>query len=343
MLIFSATRFILMGVKNDSFERFHILWRMGVGCGEWLSAVSRASVFLWKKAMADSHFYHCACKGLERTVLFQDKQDFIAGMNRIAVCLETLRGRSPVILICFCLMDNHVHFILYGTKEACLAFMAQYYRLTAMWLVARRGKGEASERWKYDAWLIPDRERLKEKIAYVHRNPHVAGARFSPSGYRWSSGNLPFADHSWVDHVAVPLGELSLYKQRKLLNTRVSLPSEWLVLPDGLIWPGSYVDYHRMERVFGSVASFLYCQNQKVEVAVNQEMLSGNVSLPDGDVVRKAEEIAARVFAVERIGALSVAQRIAVCVELRKEMWANSKQLARVFDLPFKELQEILG
>jgi len=236
-----------------------------------------------------------------------------------------------------------VHFILYGTKEACLTFMAQYYRLTAMWLAAHRGKGDASERWKYDAWLIPDRERLKEKIAYVHRNPHVAGARFSPSGYRWSSGNLPFADHSWVDHVAVPLGELSLYKQRKLLNTRVSLPLEWLVLPDGLIWPGSYVDYHRMERVFGSVASFLYCQNQKVEVAVNQEMLSGNVSLPDGDVVRKAEEIAARVFAVERIGALSVAQRIAVCVELRKEMWANSKQLARVFDLPFKELQEILG
>jgi REP element-mobilizing transposase RayT len=71
----------------------------------------------------EKHFYHFATKGLEDDILFGSVEGFIAGMNRIALCLCRLGKEHLVIVICFCLMDNHVHFILYGTEEDCILFM----------------------------------------------------------------------------------------------------------------------------------------------------------------------------------------------------------------------------
>ena len=67
-----------------------------------------------KKTMGTStaHYYHCATKGFDHSILFADVREFIAGMNRIGICLAMLRTDHPVIIIAFCLMDNHVHFIL---------------------------------------------------------------------------------------------------------------------------------------------------------------------------------------------------------------------------------------
>lgn len=68
-------------------------------------------------------------------------------------------------------MDNHVHFILYGTKEDCLKFMADYRALTEMWLVRHGEKGDAGKNWKYDAWPIKNNDDLKEKIIYALLRP----------------------------------------------------------------------------------------------------------------------------------------------------------------------------
>jgi hypothetical protein len=292
---------------------------------------------------ASKHYYHCASKGLSTEIIFKDEAGFVAGMNRIAFCLAALLTSHPLILICFCLMDNHVHFVLYGTRESCLAFMAHYYRLTGMWCQYHEEDYSPGERWEYDAWLIPDREKLKEKIAYVHRNPQVAGFPYTPSGYRWSSAGLPFHDQTVALKTGRRLEGLSTYEQRKLLGTRINLPGDWLILPDGLIWPGSYTDYPRIERVFGSVGNYMFSLNQKVEINVNQEMMSGSISLPDGDVAKMAKEIAFSKFAVRDTDILSVCQRIEVCRLLRKKAWATSKQLARVFHIPQEALKEIIG
>lgn len=293
--------------------------------------------------MNTSHYYHCATRGLETVVLFENASEFIAGMNRIAFCLAGLRKKYPLILICFCLMDNHVHFILYGSREACLAFLEMYRRLSCIWLKNHRDGTQIEEGWRYDAWLIPDRDSLMEKIAYVHRNPQVAGIRCTPSGYRWSSANLLFSDHSLEKLVAHPLGTLSIYEKRRILGTRIELPDDWLLLPDGLIWPGCYTEFTRTENAFGNIGKYLFVLNQKVEVAVNQEMLSDEVSLPDGEIVKMAKTIAFERFAVDDLSLLSIPQRIELCRRLRKRAWAGSKQLARVFHLPQKELKEIIG
>ena len=117
------------------------------------------------------HYYHCATKGFDHSVLFADTREFIAGMNRIGICLATLQETAKIIVIAFCLMDNHIHFILYGTREDCNKWMSLYHRLTMIWQKKHRDSDSVDELWEYDAWQIMDQEDLKEKIAYVFRNP----------------------------------------------------------------------------------------------------------------------------------------------------------------------------
>ena len=74
--------------------------------------------------------------GLEKNDIFKNREDFIAGMNDVAICLIG----CPISILAFCLMSNHFHFILYGTYEECRIFVQEYKRKCAMRM--RRSAGE---------------------------------------------------------------------------------------------------------------------------------------------------------------------------------------------------------
>ncbi|MDO5322080.1 MAG: hypothetical protein Q4F39_06825 [Bacteroidia bacterium] len=288
------------------------------------------------------HYYHCASKGLEDDFLFKSILAFIAGMNRIGICyLKSLKDH-PVKIIAFCLMDNHVHFILYGTKEDCLKFMADYRALTEMWLIRHGEKGDAGKNWKYDAWPIKNNEDLKEKIIYVHRNPIAARINLIPSGYRWSSAPLIFNDNSFYQSLLRPINSLSQRKRRTLFNTKTEFPNDWTYLPDGMIWPGCYCLTKNVETMFKTAWNYQFELNQRVEETVNTEILAGKVSLPDGDVLKIASKVSGDLFGIDDIDFLTIEQRIKLCTELRKSTGANIGQLARLVHINILDLKQIL-
>lgn len=301
-------------------------------------------IFL-KKNMKNSvpHYYHCATKGFDHSILFADSREFIAGMNRIGICQACLAGERPVIIIAFCLMDNHVHFILYGSREDCLRWMSLYHRLTMIWQRKHRNGNPVDEAWEYDAWQIYDSEDLKDKIAYVFRNPLVARMGYVPNGYRWSSAPLVFADTAARLFGGRKIGNLSIYESRKLFETRAILPKDWIVLPDNMIWPGCYTDAKRVEKLFGHPRAFLFSLNQNVEAGINQEMYQGSLSLPDADVIRMAQITAEGLFGTQEISALDLPSRIQLCKVIKKQVGASLKQLARIVQISLPDLKKIFG
>jgi hypothetical protein len=238
-------------------------------------------------------------------------------------------------------MDNHIHVILYGSRDACLKWMALYHKLTMMWQHSHRDAAPVDESWEYDAWQVYDEEDLKQKIAYVFRNPMIARMGFTPHGYRWSSARLVFSDYGELPEEARPIGSLSSYEFRKAFESKIMLPKEWLLLQDGLIWPGSYTDYKRVERLFGHPRKYMYFLNQNVETEINQQMYGETISLPDQDVTRIAREMAQERFGVREIDRLDVPDRIQLCRVVKKQACVSLKQLARVAHLPLAELRKI--
>ena len=55
-------------------------------------------------------YYHVSSHGLERNDIFKSREDFIQGMNDVAICVLGY----DVLILCFCLMSNHFHFCSTG-------------------------------------------------------------------------------------------------------------------------------------------------------------------------------------------------------------------------------------
>ena len=300
-----------------------------------LTSVGKTLTKIYNSDMNSSrHYFHCASKGLEDDVLFASRAQFIAGMNRVGLCSLTVR---EIIIFAFVLMDNHVHFILYGTEEDCRRFMAQYKRLTCIYSVNSDGKRQ--EDFEYDCWLIPNKEKLMEKICYVLRNPFVAGMKVLPTNYLWGSGPLMFTLER--PQQFRPLGDTSEYARRKLFGTKKDIPSDWLVNDEGLIWPGSYTDVNRAESVFGSASRFMYELGRKNEDLINQEMYGGTISLRDSDLIPVLERIAGNVFGDGSLDCLTVDERLELIREARKAGNTDIKQLGRILHIKYQDLKQI--
>ena len=288
--------------------------------------------------MEKKHFYHAATKGLDSRVIFTSTEQFIAGMNRVALCKLSVPG---VIVIAFVLMDNHVHFILHGTYADCMRFMAQYKKLTQMWL-SNNSPDSKIDFWEYNCWPIPNKEKLTEKICYVLRNPLAAGMGVLPTSYLWGSGPLMFsggATSIWGK--LSPIGELSVYQLRKTFGTKLPVPSDWLKTEDGLIWPGCYVNFKHAEQAFGSIVNFMFEQNHKNEDLINQEMYGSDISLPDSDIIAILSERSDEEFGIADLSLLTPSQRIELCRLVRKSHGTDIKQLGRVLHIKLQDINKI--
>lgn len=287
-------------------------------------------------------YFNACSKGLESEILFTSEKEFIAGMNRIAVCsLLSKKDGNEVIVIAFCLMDNHWHFILYGNEDACWRFVRRYKKLTSMWITEHRGT-PLIEVPGIGLWPIPN-EKIVDKITYVLRNPVAAGMGIHPAAYRWSSATLMFSKANSAFWGKRNTEEISMKGKRRIAYTRQMLPDSWTVGPDSMIWPGNYVNFKIAERFYGALGKYMFAMNNSnVDKDTEMEMLDGGPSIADGEIKLKALSLAEKEFGKKTINECSVLERVAIARSLKKEYGCNSKQLARVVQVNPKELKLVL-
>lgn len=287
-------------------------------------------------------YLNCCSKGLETDILFKSPIEFIAGVNRIAVCyLLCLAKGMTVGVISFCLMDNHFHILLFGEEEHCIQFLNLYKKLTLMWIATHRGTPLNGD-IVLGHWPVA-RDKVHEKVVYYHRNPYAAGYRILPYYYKWSSAGLPFADRKEQIKGLIKASELSAECKRKYLYSRVEVPDDWFFTKDGMVWPGSFINVDFLERLFQSPGSYMFeMNNGNIDKECEREMLMDSMMLPDGDILKMAKEHASRLFDKNDIGQCSKGERVSIGVMLRKDLGCNHKQLARVLSLPVSDLNLII-
>lgn len=132
-------------------------------------------------------YYHAFTKGLEKDLLFYGDTEFLYGMNIIPRYLKL----SGTRLLAFCLMDNHVHFVLEGCRAACNQFIINYKRTVFSFLKKCRER-DIPETTVPGIVGIESTDSLLTVIAYVLRNPVAAGINYLPQDYKWSSAPTYF-------------------------------------------------------------------------------------------------------------------------------------------------------
>lgn len=275
-------------------------------------------------------YYHICTDGNAIPWMFQDDEDFIAGINRIALCIL----KNYVEIIAFILMDNHVHFVLYGTALQCKKFINSYKMLTGKWIHNKYGLIDYLRLLPTEMISISDEETLLNTLAYIDRNSIVAGYRYMPSEYPWGSARYMFRDkeHEYQQESDFkPLAQLPLSKQRSLLKTRAKVPGEWYVDSRGMISPSSFMDFSRIEHIFRTSTRYSYFIAKKLEGQVEMQLSkSRKVFIPDKELRQIVRKIAHDTYRTEDVRSLDVKSRLAIARRLRYDYASTLKQISRM-------------
>ncbi len=285
--------------------------------------------------------WHFCTDGNAVSGIFQNDADFMHGMNRIYI--GSLKFR--VIILAFCLMDTHIHFILYGEYDQCLNFINEYLRATSRYLFFTYKEKHKLAKVPVSAQKITDDLYLKTAICYVLKNPTVAGIQFNPYDYPWSSAALYFRKEglwtspAWTAMDGISSVRLSYREKREILHTAIKIPENVSVVGN-MVFPGEYVSYDIVEKIFRTSKSFSYFmgQNKEFEIEAREGTLS-QLSMPLKELQQYRDEVLLQEFGARTLRSLDVGKRMKLAKILRSKYNCSVKQLCRVCGLNYTEVK----
>ena len=279
----------------------------------------------------DLGFFHVCTDGTVLPWMFRDDNDFSYGINRIGIC-KILTGAR---ILTFILMDNHVHFLLYGSFETCQKFIDKYKQLTGKWIAHKYGVIKHLKHLPVSIIPLKSEEDILEVASYIDRNAVMAGFTGLPAEYPWGSCRFMFknkaASESSKWH---KIQDFTRNELRDLIRTRVELPGEWSFNNDGILNPECFVDIKKIEELFKSPVRYLYFLTRKLEGKIDLSLAQGKKTfLSDKELREVTIDIAHRIFGSTDIKALSVKSRLRLASILKNEYLTSVKQISRMLYL----------
>jgi REP element-mobilizing transposase RayT len=289
--------------------------------------------------------WHFSTDGDAVDSIFQDEEDFRAGMNRVYVVVKKYR----VIILAFALMDTHLHFILHGALDECNRFMHDYVRRTSQQIALKYGARHKLDGVPIHHQTIDTDAYLKTAICYVIKNPPVGGIAYTAWNYPWSSGPLYFcraglwSSPAWCnDRASVSSSQLTQLELIRILKVR-EVPEGDVRIVNGMVFPGEYVAYELVERLFKTCRSFNYffCITKEEDVEARGGAIS-HLSIPMQEMRQHKNEVCRELFGTESIRSLSTEQRLRLAKVLKSRYNSSLKQIIRLSGLRYEEVKSLL-
>ena len=288
--------------------------------------------------------WHFSTDGNAVDAMFYDENDFIRGMNRIYVVLM----KYDVVILAFCLMDTHIHFVLYGSFDACNRFMHDYVKRTSQYISSRHGDKNKLDPVPINHQVIDTDSYLKTVICYVIKNAPVGGIPFMAWDYPWSSGPLYFrrqglwSSPAWVDE-SQQVSVVGLREKRSVLGSR-EVPDQEVRMMGPLVFPGEYVACDIVEQIYKTCKSFNYfmCITKESDVDARGGAIS-HLSIPMQEMRQYKNELCQELFGTQSIRKLDTRQRLRLAKVLKSKYNSSLKQITRLCGLVYEESKSLIS
>ena len=261
-------------------------------------------------------FAHIYSDGTNVSSLFRSREDFIYGMNAMAVTAYC----SGISILTMQLMETHFHLIAKGSPWDCDAFVRSITAKLMMYLTKSGRRFAVKGQLNVSNDLISTERELMSKFMYVYRNAANAGFPYAPWEYEWGAGNIYFVNHSLKAGMGRRVDELTCDDRRKMLRTKTPLPGGWRCDDEGLLLPHCYMDWKTAEALFRTVRTFLAFMGQRkdVEADIDRQCSSSAAlhRLSETELRREANELCSRTWGLSSLSKASAEQRMAVAQKL---------------------------
>lgn len=289
-------------------------------------------------------YAHIYSDGTNVSLLFDSREDYIFGMNVLAVTAF----QCGVIILVMQVMGTHFHLIARGRPQDCERFARSVGVKLVSFVTRTKRRKVVSGKIRVSNDPIFTENELKTKFMYVYRNAIAAGFPLTPWAYEWGPGDIYFIDHNlWVGR-GKRVGEYPVLTRRSMFHTLTALPEEWRCDEEGKLLPHSYVDWKSVETLFKTPRAFLAFLSQKkdVEAAIDREC-SLNVAVQrasETELRSEAKTLCDTLWGLSSVTKASVEQRVAIARKLWEDRRTYSLSvLSRVTMLDKNILESIFG
>ena len=291
-------------------------------------------------------YYLVTTDHLEDALWFREEDDFVMGMNHVAVQAAANPG---VKVLSFILMSNHVHFVLRASEQDALSFVETFKKRYSTAFSRKYGIRALLRRNGTDVKPIPadEPESLERAIAYVQMNCVAAGICAHPYQYPWGTGNaffkfggsFPGSDRAEVRKIHT-IGSMTK-RARKYAFHSISdcIPADWYICDDkGYILPESYVAVNEVQNIFRTPKRLEYFLNSsskaRKRLEIKEEMLP---SFKDQSIIGVLPDLCHSLFQKSSFKELTPEQQTELMRHIRYRFSANVNQIARVCGLSYAD------
>lgn len=278
-------------------------------------------------------------KKLEKELLFRDEEDYIYGINTLALILLQFPG---VVVYAFTLMSNHIHLLLGGPKKDCEAFYDAVMHRLSLWLKRKYGLsgivpyGEKNR----TTVTVNGLDHFITEVLYLLRNPLKAKICY-PGDYPWSSVGMYFSARGRMKGRRA--STYTARELRKILKTNIRIPENWEITESGMIIP-QFVAWKAVEKAFeNNESEFLHRLMEPVEARHHQ--LSGlpmELKFSDQEIAARVQIICQKELNVDSHLQLPTRELFRLCRTLSIRFGTSPEQLQRVLGVDKSKVEDWL-
>ncbi len=131
-----------------------------------------------------TNYFHIMCQGINRIYIFSNDKYKLFYLKT----MKNLLNLYPVKIIAYCIMDNHVHLLIYSNKvEYISKYMQKLNSKFALYYNKNENRVGYVFRDRFKSQGIYNEKQLYNCINYIYLNPVKAGVCNNPYKYEYAN------------------------------------------------------------------------------------------------------------------------------------------------------------
>ena len=146
------------------------------------------------RVYSESGYMHITARGNGKQILFEEKPDYLFFLH----LLKKYSIETKVSICAFCLMENHVHLLIYDPEKNVSLFMKKLCVTYAGYFNRKYDRIGHLFQGRFGSKVIDDEDYLLTVFRYILNNPRESGIN-NAAEYPWSSYKSYGNPNSFVD------------------------------------------------------------------------------------------------------------------------------------------------
>lgn len=275
-------------------------------------------------------FWHLCTPGELQSIIFRDNDDYVFGMNLIA--LVTGFYRDCMKLYTFQIMSNHLHFVVSGEADMVDSFFCDIKKRLQRYLSMKYSISNLKG-FSHKLFAVDSLKYLRNVIAYVNRNGYLVDRNSTPFSYKWGANGYYF-NPLVSNESKMYVSDIPVAIQRKLFRCRdVSVPNDYY-LSGGYVSPLCYCSILEGELFFKHGNHYFNLVSRQIEgFADISKEIGDSVTFTDEELFYAAVSLSRKKFNAGSLNELNKDDKFELARILHYDYNASNKQIRRILRL----------